>query len=152
MLRFIIFILFFFFLHVIQGSRSIVFFSYEMKSNKYLSINIIYLFKIISNILPLIYYIHIYYYKIKTLLSKSTTRNHQTKIKNYINMGIFPEPNVERGRTLSRISVAKGSTLNFRGRKSNSLMNLCGKSFCHHYFFFIPTSPPLYSFSSFYIL
>ncbi|XP_039480580.1 patronin isoform X45 [Drosophila santomea] len=33
---------------------------------------------------------------------------------------------VERGRTLSRISVAKGSTLNFRGRKSNSLMNLCG--------------------------
>ncbi|XP_065368106.1 patronin isoform X9 [Calliphora vicina] len=36
------------------------------------------------------------------------------------------EPNVERGRTLSRISVAKGSTLNFRGRKSNSLMNLCG--------------------------
>ncbi|XP_023036938.1 patronin isoform X22 [Drosophila willistoni] len=32
----------------------------------------------------------------------------------------------ERGRTLSRISVAKGSTLNFRGRKSNSLMNLCG--------------------------
>ncbi|XP_052839221.1 patronin isoform X9 [Drosophila gunungcola] len=32
---------------------------------------------------------------------------------------------VERGRTLSRISVAKGSTLNFRGRKSNSLMNLC---------------------------
>ncbi|XP_064543320.1 patronin isoform X19 [Drosophila montana] len=36
------------------------------------------------------------------------------------------EPAVERGRTLSRISVAKGSTLNFRGRKSNSLMNLCG--------------------------
>ncbi|XP_037895553.1 patronin isoform X20 [Glossina fuscipes] len=37
------------------------------------------------------------------------------------------EPNVvERGRTLSRISVAKGSSLNFRGRKSNSLMNLCG--------------------------
>ncbi|XP_037895535.1 patronin isoform X3 [Glossina fuscipes] len=36
------------------------------------------------------------------------------------------EPNVvERGRTLSRISVAKGSSLNFRGRKSNSLMNLC---------------------------
>ncbi|EDW61280.2 patronin isoform X7 [Drosophila virilis] len=35
------------------------------------------------------------------------------------------EPAVERGRTLSRISVAKGSTLNFRGRKSNSLMNLC---------------------------
>uniref|UniRef100_A0A1A9WN88 CKK domain-containing protein n=1 Tax=Glossina brevipalpis TaxID=37001 RepID=A0A1A9WN88_9MUSC len=38
------------------------------------------------------------------------------------------EPNVERGRTLSRISVAKGSTLNFRGRKSNSLMNLCGRA------------------------
>ncbi|XP_037918502.1 patronin isoform X25 [Hermetia illucens] len=36
------------------------------------------------------------------------------------------EPTVERGRTLSRISIAKGSTLNFRGRKSNSLMNLCG--------------------------
>ncbi|XP_064543312.1 patronin isoform X12 [Drosophila montana] len=36
------------------------------------------------------------------------------------------KPAVERGRTLSRISVAKGSTLNFRGRKSNSLMNLCG--------------------------
>ncbi|XP_037918484.1 patronin isoform X8 [Hermetia illucens] len=35
------------------------------------------------------------------------------------------EPTVERGRTLSRISIAKGSTLNFRGRKSNSLMNLC---------------------------
>ncbi|XP_023172494.2 patronin isoform X12 [Drosophila hydei] len=35
------------------------------------------------------------------------------------------KPTVERGRTLSRISVAKGSTLNFRGRKSNSLMNLC---------------------------
>ncbi|XP_037947366.1 patronin isoform X4 [Teleopsis dalmanni] len=35
------------------------------------------------------------------------------------------EPTAERGRTLSRISVAKGSTLNFRGRKSNSLMNLC---------------------------
>ncbi|XP_037032835.1 patronin isoform X7 [Bradysia coprophila] len=35
------------------------------------------------------------------------------------------EPTVERGRTLSRISVAKGSNLNFRGRKSNSLMNLC---------------------------
>ncbi|XP_055310757.1 patronin isoform X37 [Sitodiplosis mosellana] len=32
----------------------------------------------------------------------------------------------ERGRTMSRISVAKGSNLNFRGRKSNSLMNLCG--------------------------
>ncbi|XP_055310725.1 patronin isoform X7 [Sitodiplosis mosellana] len=31
----------------------------------------------------------------------------------------------ERGRTMSRISVAKGSNLNFRGRKSNSLMNLC---------------------------
>lgn len=40
---------------------------------------------------------------------------------------LFTEPTVERGRTLSRISVAKGSTLNFRGRKSNSLMNLCGK-------------------------
>lgn len=34
----------------------------------------------------------------------------------------------ERGRTISRISVAKGSNLNFRGRKSNSLMNLCGKT------------------------
>jgi calmodulin-regulated spectrin-associated protein len=33
------------------------------------------------------------------------------------------EPTIERGRTLSRISVAKGA--NFRGRKSNSLMNLC---------------------------
>ncbi|KFB37761.1 hypothetical protein ZHAS_00005076 [Anopheles sinensis] len=31
---------------------------------------------------------------------------------------------IERGRTLSRISLAKGA--NFRGRKSNSLMNLCG--------------------------
>ncbi|XP_031621002.1 patronin-like [Contarinia nasturtii] len=27
---------------------------------------------------------------------------------------------------MSRISVAKGSSLNFRGRKSNSPMNLCG--------------------------
>ncbi|XP_055386908.1 patronin isoform X28 [Condylostylus longicornis] len=35
------------------------------------------------------------------------------------------EPTLERGRTLSRISIAKGSSLNFRGRKSNSLMNLC---------------------------
>lgn len=52
-------------------------------------------------------------------------------------MGIFPEPNVERGRTLSRISVAKGSTLNFRGRKSNSLMNLCGKSFSLPYIIFL---------------
>lgn len=52
-------------------------------------------------------------------------------------MECFPEPNVERGRTLSRISVAKGSTLNFRGRKSNSLMNLCGKSFCHNFFSFL---------------
>lgn len=41
-------------------------------------------------------------------------------------MGLFPEPTVDRGR--SRISVAKGSSLNFRGRKSNSLMNLCGKN------------------------
>lgn len=39
----------------------------------------------------------------------------------------FTEPTIERGRTLSRISIAKGSSLNFRGRKSNSLMNLCGK-------------------------
>jgi len=43
-------------------------------------------------------------------------------------LDLISEPaGVERGRTLSRISVAKGSTLNFRGRKSNSLMNLCGK-------------------------
>lgn len=40
-----------------------------------------------------------------------------------------PAPVVERGRTLSRISVAKG--INFRGRKSNSLMNLCGKATCY---------------------
>ncbi|EAT37503.1 AAEL010510-PA [Aedes aegypti] len=39
---------------------------------------------------------------------------------------------IERGRTLSRISLAKGA--NFRGRKSNSLMNLCGTK----------TSPKLY--------
>lgn len=44
---------------------------------------------------------------------------------------IFAEPTVERGRTISRISVAKGSNLNFRGRKSNSLMNLCGKAPSH---------------------
>lgn len=41
-----------------------------------------------------------------------------------------PEPQgIERGRTLTRISsVAKygGAGANFRGRKSNSLMNLCG--------------------------
>lgn len=42
---------------------------------------------------------------------------------------------------MSRISVAKGSNLNFRGRKSNSLMNLCGKtapshSVLHLYIFF----------------
>lgn len=42
---------------------------------------------------------------------------------------IITEPaGSERGRTISRISVAKGSNLNFRGRKSNSLMNLCGKA------------------------
>lgn len=35
---------------------------------------------------------------------------------------------MERGRTLSRITLAKGSGANFRGRKSNSLMNLCGKA------------------------
>lgn len=33
----------------------------------------------------------------------------------------------ERGRTLSRIQIAKAGA-NFRGRKSNSLMNLCGKN------------------------
>lgn len=37
-------------------------------------------------------------------------------------------PTMERGRTMSRISVPKGAA-NFRGRKSNSLMNLCGKLF-----------------------
>lgn len=41
---------------------------------------------------------------------------------------ITEPPASERGRTISRISVAKGSNLNFRGRKSNSLMNLCGKA------------------------
>lgn len=62
---------------------------------------------------------------------------------NQTTYGIFftdPAPS-ERGRTLSRISVAKGSNLNFRGRKSNSLMNLCGKtapshSVLHLYIFF----------------
>lgn len=39
-----------------------------------------------------------------------------------------PPPTMERGRTLSRITLAKGSGANFRGRKSNSLMNLCGKA------------------------
>ncbi|XP_063709467.1 patronin isoform X3 [Culicoides brevitarsis] len=34
------------------------------------------------------------------------------------------EPVAERGRTLSRIQIAKAGA-NFRGRKSNSLMNLC---------------------------
>lgn len=45
-------------------------------------------------------------------------------------MGLFPEPTLERGRTLSRIAVptSRGAINNFRGRKSNSLMNLCGKS------------------------
>lgn len=48
-------------------------------------------------------------------------------IQNPTNPGIFTDPpTLERGRTLSRISVAKGA--NFRGRKSNSLMNLCGKA------------------------
>lgn len=42
-----------------------------------------------------------------------------------------PSQGMERGRTLSRISsVAKyggaQAGANFRGRKSNSLMNLCG--------------------------
>ncbi|XP_055596337.1 patronin-like isoform X5 [Uranotaenia lowii] len=37
--------------------------------------------------------------------------------------GREPPATIERGRTLSRISLAKGA--NFRGRKSNSLMNLC---------------------------
>ncbi|KAL5289435.1 hypothetical protein ACFFRR_009524 [Megaselia abdita] len=37
------------------------------------------------------------------------------------------EPTLERGRTLSRIAVptSRGTINNFRGRKSNSLMNLC---------------------------
>lgn len=39
----------------------------------------------------------------------------------------FTEPVAERGRTLSRIQIAKAGA-NFRGRKSNSLMNLCGKA------------------------
>ena len=47
---------------------------------------------------------------------------------------------IERGRTLTRISsVAKygGAGANFRGRKSNSLMNLCGgKSKMKSSFFF----------------
>lgn len=47
----------------------------------------------------------------------------------FANTRLFAEPpTIERGRTLSRISVAKGSNLNFKGRKSNSLMNLCGKA------------------------
>lgn len=49
------------------------------------------------------------------------------------------EPGIERGRTLTRItSVNKygGAGANFRGRKSNSLMNLCGgKNPTDHYKF-----------------
>lgn len=40
------------------------------------------------------------------------------------------EPGIERGRTLTRITSMNkygGAAANFRGRKSNSLMNLCGK-------------------------
>uniref|UniRef100_A0A182FUU3 Uncharacterized protein n=1 Tax=Anopheles albimanus TaxID=7167 RepID=A0A182FUU3_ANOAL len=40
------------------------------------------------------------------------------------NSNLTEPATIERGRTLSRISLAKGA--NFRGRKSNSLMNLCG--------------------------
>ena len=61
----------------------------------------------------------------KTYLKKKT--NKITKTESRLTY-VFTEPTVERGRTLSRISVAKGSNLNFRGRKSNSLMNLCGKA------------------------
>lgn len=51
---------------------------------------------------------------------------------------ITEPPASERGRTISRISVAKGSNLNFRGRKSNSLMNLCGKAPIQILFLFSP--------------
>lgn len=63
----------------------------------------------------------------KTKNSKWTIKSNQTKPKtNPTYYFTDPAPS-ERGRTISRISVAKGSNLNFRGRKSNSLMNLCGK-------------------------
>lgn len=56
--------------------------------------------------------------------------NHISPSLQYATIENYTEPQgIERGRTLSRISsVAKygGAAANFRGRKSNSLMNLCG--------------------------
>lgn len=60
----------------------------------------------------------------KKLQIKTKSKPKPTKSTYYFT---DPAPS-ERGRTISRISVAKGSNLNFRGRKSNSLMNLCGKN------------------------
>lgn len=59
--------------------------------------------------------------------TKKKTRQIKTKFQKSTYYFTEPAPS-ERGRTISRISVAKGSNLNFRGRKSNSLMNLCGKT------------------------
>lgn len=62
-------------------------------------------------------------------IKNSKINKQSNQIKSTTNTTYYftdPAPS-ERGRTISRISVAKGSNLNFRGRKSNSLMNLCGK-------------------------
>lgn len=66
-------------------------------------------------------------YKKKSIFFKKFfTKNQTTNKKNRV--FTEPPPTMERGRTLSRITLAKGSGANFRGRKSNSLMNLCGKA------------------------
>lgn len=65
--------------------------------------------------------------KIETKQQPKKTRQIKTKFQKSTYYFTEPAPS-ERGRTISRISVAKGSNLNFRGRKSNSLMNLCGKT------------------------
>lgn len=66
-------------------------------------------------------------YKKKSIFFKKFfTKNQTNKKKNRV--FTEPPPTMERGRTLSRITLAKGSGANFRGRKSNSLMNLCGKA------------------------
>lgn len=74
-----------------------------------------------------------------------STQTHRKLLMSHV---LLPEPaTIERGRTLSRISLAKGA--NFRGRKSNSLMNLCGKNSNCNFLSPLPTlSLSLYLFLS----
>lgn len=61
--------------------------------------------------------------------NKKIWQNFLPFIKRDLRFSCVEPQGIERGRTLTRISsVAKygGAGANFRGRKSNSLMNLCG--------------------------